>query len=72
VAPRIAALHISGNGPTRTSGDVCFAAVKGIADVDHALIGGVSTYEVHALATPQLKRALPSGSQMLLHLAEFG
>jgi hypothetical protein len=59
-------------GPTRTSGDVCFrAAAKGIADMDHALIHSVSTYEVDALATPQVKRSLPSVTQMLLHLAEF-
>ena len=59
-------------GPTRTSGDVRFrAAAKGIADTDHALIHGVSTYEVHALATPQVKRSLPSGTQMLLHLTDF-
>jgi hypothetical protein len=33
---------------TRTSCDVRFrAAAKGIADMDHALIRSVSTYEVH-------------------------
>jgi hypothetical protein len=41
-------------GPTRTSGDVRFrAAIKGIADMDRALIRSVSTYEVDALATPR-------------------
>ena len=63
---------MSPSGPTRTSGDVRFrAAAKGIADMDYALIRSVPTYEVHALATPQVKRSLPSGSQMLLHLTEF-
>ena len=33
--------------------------LRGIADMDHALIRSVSTYEVHALATPQVKRSLP-------------
>jgi len=43
-------------GRTQTSGDVRFrAAAKGIADMDRSLIRSVSTYEVHALATPQVK-----------------
>jgi hypothetical protein len=59
--------QVSFFGLTRTSCDVRFrAAAKGIADMDHALIRNVSTYEVHALATPQVKRFL--GSQMLLRL----
>jgi hypothetical protein len=28
--------------------------------MDYALIRSVSTYEVHALATPQVKRSLPT------------
>jgi len=60
------------SGPTRTSRNVRFRTpAKGIADMDHALIRSVSTYEVHALATPQVKRSLPSGSQMLLHFAKL-